>query len=84
MLYEDINVNITLIWVSIALQMEDIEEQELKRLENDGQPVIRIRIPDESSLGGEWLRWKMALDIMEMVLDEETVGQSSIAYSLSV
>lgn len=72
------------IGIFLTDEEDQITSRKLKSLEDNGYPVVRIRLPDRFSIGGEWCRWKIAAAVLEMLTDKEAIDQSRIASSLAV
>ena len=49
------------VFVQMFLPSDDntADEQKLKALEAAGHPVVRIKVPDKISLGGEYYQWEI-------------------------
>ncbi|MCB9265108.1 MAG: transaldolase [Lewinellaceae bacterium] len=74
------------IFIHILHPEDDNEEanRKLKALEEAGHPVIRIRVPDKESLGGELFRWEIAAAIAEMVMGKPVFRQSVVVESRKI
>ncbi len=58
-----------------------VDEQKLKALETAGHPVVRIRIPDNVTLAGEYYRWEIAVAVAGMVIGVNPFDQPNVEES---
>lgn len=69
------------IYIYLASDDHETDEQKLNALEEAGHPVIRIRLPDKIALGGEYYRWEIAVATAGMVIGIDPFDQPDVEAS---
>jgi hypothetical protein len=71
------------VFVHIYLKSDDIieDEQKLNKLVEAGHPVIRIKLPDSLSLGGEYYRWEIAAAVSGLMMSINPFDQPNVEES---
>ena len=71
------------VFVQMYLPADDntLDEQKLKALEAAGHLVVRIKVADKISLGGEYYRWEIAVAIAGMVIGVNPFDQPNVEES---
>lgn len=57
------------------------DEKKVKALEEAGNPVVRIGLPNKISLGGEYYRWEIAVAIAGMIIGINPFDQPNVEES---
>jgi len=57
------------------------DEKKLKALEEAGHPIVRIKVADKISLGGEYYRWEIAAAIAGIVIGINSFDQPNVEES---
>jgi len=57
------------------------DENKIQALEDAGHPIVRIKIPNKISLGGEYYRWEIAVAIAGMVIGINPFDQPNVEES---
>src|SRR6185312_10706745 len=59
----------------------EMDEIKLKFLEDQGHPVVRIKVADKIALGGEYYRWEIAVAIAGIVIGINAFDQPNVEES---
>lgn len=69
------------IYLRLEGSVDEHQEHDLQKLEDAGQPVVRLDMKNKSDLGGEFFRWEMATAVAGQIIginpfDEPNVQES--------
>lgn len=69
------------LFVYLKVEGDDEKDVAFERLENGGQPVIRIVLPDILNIGQEFFRWEFAVAVAGAVMEINPFNQPDVEAS---
>lgn len=66
------------LFVYMHLDGDDAHDSDIQKLNDAGQPVVRIELQDKYDLGGEYFRWEMATAVAGHILKINPFDQPNV------
>ncbi len=69
------------VFAYLKLEGDSEFDQAVERIEQAGQPVIRVGLPDTANLGQEFFRWEIATAVAGSIMKINTFNQPDVEFS---